>query len=518
MIHSPRTTASTPISTDRAAGALLGLAAGDALGAGYEFGDPLPDDAPVGMIGGGGFGWAPGEWTDDTSMAIPIAEAAARGDDLRDEAVLDEIVAAWITWARTAADVGIQTRAVLAEAERNGGTAAAARAASQALHERTGKSAGNGSLMRTAPVALAYLHDADAAAEAARALSSLTHWDDDAGDACVLWTLAIRHAVLTGAVDARIGLPALPAARRDRWAALLDDAEKRAPRDFSKNGWVVEALQGAWSSIHGAIAARGDAAATDGTVLVDALERAVRGGRDTDTVAAIAGGLLGGAYGASVLPSAWRRLLHGHPGLRAHDLVALGALAARGGEPDSTGWPVVERMDYPGWGATRSLTPHPHDPGVLLGSIVDLEEVLASGEGTGVDAIVSLCRIGTAQRRPVRGASADHVEIWLIDRDEPEANPHLDLVLRDTADAIAAFRAEGKTVLLHCVQAQSRTPSVAALYAALHRGVPVEQALADVVAALPAAHPKPFLRAALARIAGAPNAALPSTPDPQEAS
>lgn len=490
--------AAQPLSTDRAAGVLLGLAAGDALGAGYEFGDPLPDDAPVGMIGGGGFGWAPGEWTDDTAMAVPIAQAAARGADLRDEAVLDEIVAAWITWARTAADVGVQTRAVLAEAERNGGTAAAARAAAQALHERTGKSAGNGSLMRTAPVAVAYLRDESAAAEAARALSQLTHRDDDAGDACVLWTLAIRHAVLTGDLDARTGLPALPAARRDRWAALLDDAEQRQPRDFARNGWVVEALQGAWSSIHSAIAAHGAGA---GAALVGALERAVRGGRDTDTVAAIAGGLLGGAFGASAVPSAWRRVLQGHPGLRAHDLVALGALAARGGEPDDTGWPTGPRMDYLGWYPERSLTPHPHDPGVLLGSIVDLDEVLASGEGAGVDAVVSLCRIGTEQRRVTTSGAADHVEVWLIDRDEPEANPNLDLVLRDTADAIAAFRAEGKTVLLHCVAAQSRTPSVAALYAALHRGVPVDQALRDVVAALPAAHPKPFLREALSRVA-----------------
>ena len=119
----------------------------------------------------------------------------------------------------------------------------------------------------------------------------------------------------------------------------------------------------------------------------------------------------------------------------------------------------------------------------------------------GVDAVVSLCRIGTEQRRVTTSGADDHFEVWLIDRDEPEANPNLDLVLRDTADAIAAFRAEGKTVLLHCVAAQSRTPSVAALYAALHRGVPVGQALRDVVAALPAAHPKPFLREALSRVA-----------------
>ena len=68
---------------DRAAGVLLATACGDALGAGYEFGPPLPADQPVGMVGGGPFGWAPGEWTDDTSMAVAIAEVAATGADLR---------------------------------------------------------------------------------------------------------------------------------------------------------------------------------------------------------------------------------------------------------------------------------------------------------------------------------------------------------------------------------------------------------------------------------------------------
>jgi ADP-ribosyl-[dinitrogen reductase] hydrolase len=68
---------------DRAAGVLLGMACGDALGAGYEFGPSLPGDAPVRMKGGGSFGWAPGEWTDGTSMAIAVAEPAATGADLR---------------------------------------------------------------------------------------------------------------------------------------------------------------------------------------------------------------------------------------------------------------------------------------------------------------------------------------------------------------------------------------------------------------------------------------------------
>ena len=79
--------------------------------------------------------------------------------------------------------------------------------------------------------------------------------------------------------------------------------------------------------------------------------------------------------------------------------------------------------------------------------------------------------------------------MWLIDSASSAANPHLDYLLEQAADAIAVLRSEGFTVLLHCVQAQSRTPAVAALYGARHRGVPIEQAIGDVCAALPDAQP-----------------------------
>src|SRR5271165_4531350 len=82
-----------------------------------------------------------------------------------------------------------------------------------------------------------------------RAVSELTHYDPEAGDACVLWCLAIRHAILTGVLDARIGPHHIPAERRDKWAARLDTAGKARPSDFPNNGWVVEALQAAWSAI-----------------------------------------------------------------------------------------------------------------------------------------------------------------------------------------------------------------------------------------------------------------------------
>jgi ADP-ribosyl-[dinitrogen reductase] hydrolase len=120
---------------------------------------------------------------------------------------------------------------------------------SAALHQRTGRTAGNGSLMRTAPVALAYLDDEAALVETARLISELTHYDPEAGDACAVWCCAIRHAILTGQLDARIGLQHINEDRRESWASRLDVAETSKPSDFPNNGWVVEALQAAWSAI-----------------------------------------------------------------------------------------------------------------------------------------------------------------------------------------------------------------------------------------------------------------------------
>jgi ADP-ribosyl-[dinitrogen reductase] hydrolase len=126
-------------------------------------------------VGGGSFGWEPGEWTDDTSMAIVIAEVATTGADLREGQALDAVVGRWHNWSQHAKDVGVQTRLVLSQAGRHGISAQKARAKSAGLHKLTGRTAGNGSLMRTAPLALAYFDDEAALVEAARAVSELTH-------------------------------------------------------------------------------------------------------------------------------------------------------------------------------------------------------------------------------------------------------------------------------------------------------------------------------------------------------
>ena len=300
---------------DRIEGVLLASACGDALGVPYEFGSvPLAAGEAPRMIGGGLGPYAPGEWSDDTQMAVVLAQVAAR-QGLGDEAALDAVIDGWVAWlAEGASDVGTQTRQVLGSLPAlpaGPGSAARARAAALDLHRRTGRTAGNGSLMRTAPVALACLDDPPALTVLARTVSDLTHPDPLAGDACVLWCHAIRFAVLTGTMpDLADVAVELPTERRDEWAAWLAAAQTRPPAAFAPNGYVVTALQAAWSAVRHP--ADGD------SPLVGSLSAAVHAGDDTDTVAA--GSLLGPYWGASSLPGDWVVGIHGWPDLRADGL------------------------------------------------------------------------------------------------------------------------------------------------------------------------------------------------------
>lgn len=483
----------TAAQRDRACGALLATVAGDALGAGYEFGPSLSADTPVDMIGGGLGPFKPGEWTDDTSMAIAIAEIVATGADLRSEEAQDYLVQRWHAWAGTAKDIGMQTRSALSTAGALGISAKAAREASAALHKRTGRSAGNGSLMRTAPVALAYLDDEEALIDAARAVSELTHYDPEAGDACVLWCVAIRHAVLTGNLDARIGLGRIDVERRDLWSSRLDQAEDSQPSEFAaKNGWVVAALQGAWSAIVNTPVPVEDPTPEGFPAdhLRLALEAAVRGGHDTDTVAAIAGGLLGAAYGASAVPSHWRLKLQGWPGLRARGLIQLANGIVDKGQPDTFDY------TYSGFPEARKPAQHPYDDKVWIGGVAALRRLPLN-----VDAIVSLCRVKDVHLP----AGAEHLDVRLIDHEAE--NDNLDFVLLDTVRAIEQLRAEGRTVFVHCVQAYSRTPTIAALYGARRRRVDIDEALRDVLVVLPGADPNSAFRQALRRLHPKPGGA-----------
>ena len=156
-------------------------------------------------------------------------------------------------------------------------------------------------------------------------------------------------------------------------------------------------------------------------------------------------------------------------------------------DPDGQGWPTVARMDYSDVGG-RAVPPCStrHDAGVWIGDVAALDF-----PPMGVDAVVSLCRLGPDQSPAPRVAAADHVEVWLIDVEDRAENPHLEFVLHDTVRTIAELRAQGRTVLLHCVASESRTPTVAALYGAHVAGITAAHALDEVKAVLPQARPNP---------------------------
>ncbi|MGY5766557.1 ADP-ribosylglycohydrolase family protein [Brachybacterium sp. DNPG3] len=371
---------------NRAAGSLLGLACGDAAGVPYEFAT-APYDPVRGpeMIGGGLGPYAPGEWSDDTQMALCIARAAAdaatgaaAADDVAAASApldspegLDAIARGFLGWLREGAtDVGAQTRQVLGAVQGPvrgpGADAADATDASDAtdagiarrmteaaarLHASTGRTAGNGALMRTAPVALAFLDDPARTARAARAIAELTHTDPLAGDSCVLWCEAIRRSVTTGEPALpEDALDLLPPENRAAWSALEDGSwraadDGSAPRiGLAPNGFTVTALLAARHALEAALVAL---AAADGRSSADAgadvgadshpgaafragIAAAVALGDDTDTIAAITGSLLGAWVGAEGIPPEWTAVVHGWPGVDGPGLRVLAERIVQG--------------------------------------------------------------------------------------------------------------------------------------------------------------------------------------------
>ena len=136
---------------DRGVGAVLASTAGDALGAPHEFGPAIEPATSLGMTEGGPFPWAPGEWTDDTQTALAILVPLSRG--VAASALPDEVARGPLAWfSSRPPDVGIQTRAVLSAATNSARSLAEVTAEWQSSRP---ESSGNGSLMRTGPLAMA---------------------------------------------------------------------------------------------------------------------------------------------------------------------------------------------------------------------------------------------------------------------------------------------------------------------------------------------------------------------------
>lgn len=226
----------------RALGAVIGSAVGDALGAPFEFGQPgqYSERFPVPVLGGvgemiGNQLWEPGEFTDDTQMAIVQAESILTHGGIDGS----DLFRRFQGWAVDAKDVGTQTSAVL-RSELPWYEAA------RSYYQRNPRnSAGNGSVMRATPTAVLYAAtSADETVEAARQTSNVTHGDPAAGWGTALFHLMIR-AALRGhdpfvALDAALAdLPsdqALSRHARPVMAAGEHDADERNCVDMSRAG------------------------------------------------------------------------------------------------------------------------------------------------------------------------------------------------------------------------------------------------------------------------------------------
>jgi ADP-ribosylglycohydrolase len=434
----------TTVQLDRATGAVVVMAVVNALGAGYAF-EPRPAPESVRLRGGGLGAYAAGEWVDDTAMALPLLQVVASGMDPLSPQAQNTVAERWMQWRATTQDVAPIIDRVL-QAYDPTRPAQSLREAAVALYPRSvGESAGNASLMRTTPLTVGFLDDALGLATAARIYSDLTHSNPEAGDACALWNLAQRHAVLNGEFDLTVGLPMIPEERQATWNRIITQAEVGMPEDFAvRNSWVSQVLQTAWSAI-----AHGDA--TGPEHFEATLRTAIAAGGDTATVAAVAGGLLGARWGVSAIPLEWRRRIFGWPGYRDVD-IHRDVYRAVVGQP----WPAA----FHSGSDVSPVMSHPGDGGLLLGSASGLQELPGS-----VEAVVSLCRLGTVEDElssPMEAQS--HVRVWLEDSLDPGDNPNLDLVARDTVGVLTRLRAQGRTVYLHCDDGRSRTPFIAALY------------------------------------------------------
>ena len=289
----------TNLSEDRAIGAVVGSAVGDALGAPFEFGPaglysarfpfPMTGDSTE-MIGGGGFGWEPGEFTDDTQMAIVQAESLLACGTL-DEADLFE---RFQVWASDAADVGNQTRAVL------GSGLAVTEAAAEYYARNHRNSAGNGSLMRSTPTAiLGATGTVGETIALARMTSSVTHADPAAG-----WGTAIHHVMLRAALRREDPFVALQSVLR-----TLPEGQERY-QEMLREDWAPSEWELPNGTVWGCLA-EAVWAVRSTTSFSGALVAAIDLGGDTDTVAAVAGGLAGAIYGFEAIPHRWTDPLHG---------------------------------------------------------------------------------------------------------------------------------------------------------------------------------------------------------------
>jgi ADP-ribosylglycohydrolase len=285
------------IDRDRQRGMLLGLAIGDALGAAVEFQPPGSFEPVIGYRGGGPHGLEPGEWTDDTSMALAMADSIAEeGWDINDQAQR------YLAWWRTGEysvngrvfDIGTTTMAALQRFQQSGDAWTSG--------DPSEFASGNGSLMRLAPVPLAYarLFPQRLGDLVTRAVESSLPTHASSQCICACACLAVALAALVQGVSREVVLDP----DWTVWQELADlhplhpevaeviqgSFRRDAPPQIQGSGYVVKCLEAALWAFAGADSFRA------------AVLRAVNLGDDADTTGAVCGQLAGAYWGESRIP------------------------------------------------------------------------------------------------------------------------------------------------------------------------------------------------------------------------
>lgn len=409
----------------RAVGCIVGQAVGDALGAPFEFrragmfAETVAElDGANEMIGGGGFGWAPGEFTDDTQMAYIL------GRSMIDGTTRHELFADWKRWAKTARDVGTSTSRALAYPNLN---------AFLSARDKGPKTRGNGTVMRVSPVAIAGARHGLLWTELnAREQAEMTHTDERTIEASVIMAVACASIIMgeCSTIDQAIRLAInehCSAEQKEYFTGLLFPVKQMGVNTYEwslTNGWGDICLRDAVLAVRSS------------RTYEQAVAYAVNLGNDADTVAAVAGALAGALYGIQAIPSRWTAYLHGwvdNKRITFEDLQQMGVELA-GGEWDK------RSPDFGGPIEPKQV----HEAGVFATNLIGLER--ASDDF----AVISLCRTFGATER-----FADRRQFYLIDT--PGANLDIEGVVAEAVFEIEKFLAFGKKVLVHCHAGRSRT-------------------------------------------------------------
>lgn len=273
---------------ERYLGCLLGLACGDAVGTTVEF-RARGSFAPLtGMVGGGPFSLRAGEWTDDTSMALCLAASLihCRGFDARDQMnrYCNWRAHGYMSSNGECFDIGMTVSAALDRYRRDDDPYAG---------DPGPRAAGNGALMRLAPVPMLWRADAERTRHYAAQSTRTTHGAEEALDCSRLFASQLRAALMGAGIEA-ILTPAMapPASPKVATIHARAYAGKRE-HDIAGSGYSVESLEAAlWCFLH-----------TDS--FEAAVLRAANLGDDADTTAAICGQIAGAYYGIEAIPRDW---------------------------------------------------------------------------------------------------------------------------------------------------------------------------------------------------------------------